>query len=357
MVQLLYPLHLQNLAYAIGLTAVAGAMIGPATGAVHLLRNPLRRSEIRSGRLAWIVAIGLCALVLILSLPVNYYVRAPLVLVPEEAMRVYATTGGRLASAAAAGSRVSRGELVGQLIDPDLERELVRLEGEHALRQLRVEHLERLRGVDPEANDALPTARAALADTKQRLDDRRRAVERLALRSPVGGVVIAAPHVPPSSAVSSRLATWSGSLLEPVNLGAQLEPGTLVCLVGDPARLTAVLLVDDAEVKRLQPGQHARLVIDQMPGQVIEGEVVDVGRHELREDASEAAARADLAPLFAGIVPPGQSGAFYQARVQFDASKAPLVVGGRGYAKVAAERITLARYIVRCLGQTFRLPI
>jgi hypothetical protein len=133
--------------------------------------------------------------------------------------------------------------------------------------------------------------------------------------------------------------------------------------VGDPDRITAVLLVDDAEVKRLRPGQRARLVVDQLPGQVLEGEVVDVARHQVREDASEESARADLAELFAGIVPPGQSGALYQARVRFDAAGPSeagyrnLVIGGRGYAKVAAERITVARSIMRYLGQTFRLPM
>ncbi len=74
LVQLLYPLHLQNLAYAVGLTVLGGALIGPVSGAVRLYRNPLRRAEIRSGRLAWIVTLGLAGIVAVLSLPVNYYV-------------------------------------------------------------------------------------------------------------------------------------------------------------------------------------------------------------------------------------------------------------------------------------------
>jgi hypothetical protein len=307
--------------------------------------------------------LALAILVVILSLPIDYYFRAPLVLLPDDAARIYAKTGGRLGSVIAAGSHVSRGDLIGRLADSELQRELVRLEGEHALRQLRVEHLERLRGTDPEANDQLPTARAALADANRRLEDRRRAVERLELRSPVDGTVIAAPFAPESNEPRGRLATWSGSLLEPANLGAQLEPGTLVCLVGDPDRLTAVLLVDDAEVKRLQPGQRARMVVDQLPGQALEGEVVDVARHEVRDDASEGSAQADLTALFAGVIPPGQAGALYQARVRFDAAGLSeagygnLVIGGRGYAKVAVERITVARSIMRYLGQTFRLPM
>jgi hypothetical protein len=35
----------------------------------------------------------------------------------------------------------------------------------------------------------------------------------------------------------------------------------------------------------------------------------------------------------------------------------PLVIGGRGDAKVAADRITLAHNILRIIGQTFRLPM
>jgi putative peptide zinc metalloprotease protein len=364
LVQALYPLHLQNLAYALGFTVLGSALVGPVSGTIRLVRNPLRRTELRTGRLGPIVAVAVAALVAVLSIPVNYYVRAPLVLMPDAAARVYASTGGTLTEAVPAGRKVSRGELIGRLTNREVEQELLRLEGEHALRQLKLEHLERLRGADREANDQLPTAKAALADSERRLDDRRRAVERLALRSPVDGVVIAAPRITLPPAASGRLATWSGSLLEPANLGAHLEPGTLVCLVGDPRRLTAVLLVDDAEVKRLQPGQRARLRIDQLPGEIIEGEVIDVARHEVRDDATEGAASADLATLFAGIVPPGRSGAFYQARVRLDGEAGlsetgfrELVIGGRGQAKVAAERVTLARSILRCLGQTFRLPM
>jgi putative peptide zinc metalloprotease protein len=223
---------------------------------------------------------------------------------------------------------------------------------------MHVEHLERLRGIDRQANDELPTARAALADSRRRLAERRREAKRLTLTAPVDGIVIPAPRLPrhltPDN-LELRLATWSGSLIEETNRGAHVEPGTLVCLVGDPSRLTAVLLVDDTNVKRLQPDQRAQLRIDQLPGQIIDGEVVEVARHDVRD--SETAGRADLAPLFTGLVPLGQTTALYQAQVRFESPPAQsLVIGGRGEAKVIAERITLGRRILRYFAQTFRLP-
>jgi putative peptide zinc metalloprotease protein len=358
LVQVLYPYRLQNLAYAVGLIVLGIALAGPVSGALHLARNPLRRQELRTGRVTFVLAVTLAAGFLLLSLPVNYYVKGPVVLMPEEAARVYATMGGRLMEAIPAGRRVERGEAITSLVNSDTDLELARLEGEHQLRRLRVEHLERLRGIDREANDHLPTARAALADSARRLEEARREAARLTLTAPVDGAVIAAPrHNRVADAHGTRLATWTGSLDDESNRGAHVEAGTLVCLVGDPARLAAVLLVGDTDAKRLEPGQHARLRLEQLPGVVVEGKVVEVSRHDARaaEDAEHGSN--DLDPLYAGLMAPGRSGALYKALVRFDAPLPSLVFGGRGEAKVAAERITLARRIVRYMAHTFRLPM
>jgi hypothetical protein len=140
--------------------------------------------------------------------------------------------------------------------------------------------------------------------------------------------------------------------------GAWVKAGTLVCLVGDPEQLAAVLLVDDTDVKRIQPGQAVRLRMEQLPSTVINGQVVEVARHEASSTDSAAAGQAGLGQLWNGVVPPGEENdALYQVRVNFESPVHTLVVGGRGVAKIAAERITLARRIVRYLAQTFRLPM
>jgi putative peptide zinc metalloprotease protein len=359
LVQLLYPYHLQNVAYAVGGIVLAGVLFGPINEACQTIRNPVRRRELRGGRLASVSALILAAVVVVLSLPVNYYVKAPFVLLPEGAARIYAMSPGTLVDVLPAGTHVRHGETVVTVANWDIERELAKLEGEQRLRQMRVEHLERLRGHDRQANDELPTARAALADVARRLEERRFEAQRLTLKAPADGVVLPAPRQsePQPEQPTSRLAAWTGSLLEPANGGAHVEPGTLVCLVGDPERLTAVALVDDVDIKRLAAGQSAELCIDQRPGQIFDGEVVDVARHDARDGHQARNGRGDVAQLFAGLVPPEKTGALYQARVHFNAESAPLVMGGRGEAKIATERITLARRILRYLAQTFRLPM
>jgi hypothetical protein len=97
--------------------------------------------------------------------------------------------------------------------------------------------------------------------------------------------------------------------------------------------------------------------LDQLPGQVIEGTVVEVARRDAEATAAAAAERADLAPLLAGLVPAGPAATHYEVRVEFEMPHQELVIGGRGEAKIAAERVTLARRMLRWLSRTFRLPV
>jgi hypothetical protein len=355
-VLVLYPYHLENLAYALGLTLVCGTMVAPIHHAIRVASDPLRRREFRSGRLASVAAFVLIAAIVLGAWPVNYYVRAPLVLLPVDAARVYATVDGTLLTALPAGHRVAAHDTVATFENPEISRELTRLAGEHRLASVRLENLERLRGRDPKASAEIPAARAHLADIANRLEDRRRDAERLKLFAPTEGVVIPLPEVERGSSNAGRLPHWSGGILDERNRGARVEPGTLVCLVGDPTSLSAVLLVDDNDVARLSAGQTARIVLEQAPGQIVSGEVLDVARRDAERMDSAMMARADLAPLFAGLVPKGRSETHYQVRVRLDGTDRPLAIGGRGEAKIAAERITFARWLARYFAQSFRLP-
>ena len=165
----------------------------------------------RKGRVALIAAVGLAAIVGLLSIPVDYNVSAPLVLMPEDASRVYATVEGTLENMLPAGSKVVRGEAIGRLANSEVAVEIAQLEGECRLKKLRVEHLERLRGVDREANDQLPTARTALADAERRLDERQHEAKKLTLTSPVDGVVIPGPRLAEQrGSANGKLATLVG---------------------------------------------------------------------------------------------------------------------------------------------------
>ncbi|MCC7476212.1 MAG: hypothetical protein IT425_12520 [Pirellulales bacterium] len=357
----LAPHHLQNLAYGAGFIVLGSALAAPVRGMVELARNPIRRGELRPGRVGLLTALGAAFVVIVLAFPVEYEVTAPLVLMPTDAERVCATVEGTLESIVPTGSRVAKGDAIATLTNVATELELAKLEGECKLRALRVEHLEKLRGLDRKANDGLPTARTALADSERRLAERRREAGRLVLVAPTDGVVIAAPRTTDAedSPHALRLASWSGSLFDSSACGAFVEPRTLVCLVGDPRRVSAVMLASDADARFIRPGQRARLKLDALPGGVLEGHVVEVANHALEEEKLPTRVPIDLSVLRAGLVPPGQEGPCYEVRIEFErAEDAPeLILGNRGTAKVQTERVCVARLILRIVSQTFRLPM
>src|SRR4051794_30213154 len=51
-VKVLHPYHLENVAYLVGCTIAAGAAVTPIRSAMELLRNPVRRADVRAGRVS-----------------------------------------------------------------------------------------------------------------------------------------------------------------------------------------------------------------------------------------------------------------------------------------------------------------
>ena len=77
--------------------------------------------------------------------------------------------------------------------------------------------------------------------------------------------------MPPPPKDQTRLAAWHGTPLDSQNRGCYLETGTLVCQVGDPSRLEAMLVIDQSAVAFVRAGQQVRLRIDQGPVHIVTG--------------------------------------------------------------------------------------
>src|SRR5262249_43335127 len=154
-----------------------------------------------------------------------------------------------------AGTQVKAGDTIARLTNADMRLDVTQVTGDLEVARLKLANLDLLRREDAEANAKLPAAQATLDDLTRRLEDPQKDAATLTPTAPVAGTVIPAPRVDLPDSSSGKLKPWSGVLLDPQNRGAALEPGTLVCLVGDPARLSAVLLVDDNDISRVRPGQ------------------------------------------------------------------------------------------------------
>jgi putative peptide zinc metalloprotease protein len=353
----LKPYNLEVLAELVAVLAIAGMIAMPLWSFASWFSNPLARQSFRPGRAAvsCLVCVLVAAAALLIPLPFRIY--APAVIEPQGGRSVYVVVPGRLVEAVQPGEHVAAKQELGRLASLDLAREVADLSGQREQQRLRLMNLRLRLADDLSVAPQIPPAQEALRGIESRLAQRQRDQQQLVLRAPEAGTVIPAPWQPAPPFSPDRLRAWSGDLLEPRNVGAYLESGTLFCVIGDPLRLEAVLVVDQADMQFVSQGQRVRLKLDQMPGRVVEGTITEVSKTDLKVAPRELAKESGLAIRLdrAGIPHPASTS--YQARVALDACPQGLLVGAHGQAKILAAPQSLGSRIYHGLSQVFRFAL
>jgi len=344
-------------AHSMALLVIGGLLLVPLWNVARLLRNPAWRRRIKKGRvlLSWAVLVTAAAGACMVPLP--FRVTAPAVLEPQDGHHVYVSVPGTLVAAAPAGAYVERGQTLAQLTDLDIRMQIEELIGQRNQQLLHVKNLEFRLVEDPSVAPQIPSAKEALADIDERLRQRQRDEKRLTLAAPAGGTVLPPPGVAAHPYVPGRLQTWWGSPLEPRNLGCRLTPGTLLCLVGDPARLEAVLIVDQSNLVFVKHGQRVRMQFDELPATVLDGTVTEIAKTDLKVVPRELAMANELPTRVDenGVHRPLNTS--YQVRVSLDGHEGMLLTGARGRAKILADPQPLGRRLYRYLRRTFNFPL
>ena len=335
------PYHLENVVYTLAVITLIGMMIAPAMAMWRLWRNPGARHRFRIGRAFLLLSLLGGVLAGVFCWPIERSIQGPVVMVPRDAQTVYAQTSGRLAFAVPEGSVVKKGDVLARLADESLNLAVAEQEGVYNVQRVGYRQIRAMRTWDQTANAREPTARAALADAKAQLEEHRRNAEQLVLTAPADGIVIAPPRVPPQDASPGQLPTWTGTPLDARNLGCWVEESTVLCSVGDPNALIALLAVEEADVPEVAPGQKVRILVASSPVRVLEGEVVEIASR--------------------GITPEHQTSTVNSTKrhlveVRLTAADPLALVGTRGDAKIEASRRTLWEIAYRELEQLLKLP-
>ena len=327
-------------------------VLSPLTTAVRFLRTPANRTRIDWVRFWLRSGVTLTALVLLLHVPLPHRVTAGALLDDDGAQRVYVTFAGTLIDSVQVGQSVEAGQEIARLAEPRLQVTLTQLEGDLNQHRLQLEHLERRRVNEPKVAQSIPTAREAVRDLEQQLAQRQRDADRLVLRAPCAGTVLPAP-LQRDRTTPGALPTWTGSPLEERNRGSYLREGTTLCLIGEPRSRTAILIVNQDDINLVRVGQRVRMLWNELSGDILPGEIVELAALELDTLSSEAILRLNLparTTTHGGVRPVGT---WYQARVRLNATEAPLLRSSAGTAKILVDPQSLWSRIVRWFTQTF----
>jgi len=349
--------RLEILAEALAVIVIGGLLMAPIMNVVRFLRNPTWKRRIKPGRAVLTCCTMAAAVVAICLIPLPHRVAAPVVLEPGDVHRVYVSVPGTLTAAVAPGSVLRQGQELGRLANLDVGLQVERLAGRRDQQRLHLKNLELRRAGDPSVGSQIPAATEALADVEQRLRELQRDQRRLILTAPVDGTVFPPPALPPRPYSPGQLQPWRGNPLDARNLGCYLKTGTLFCMVGDPSRLEAVLVIHQSDLSFVRTGQRVRITLDESPGKVLEGAITEVARTDLKVVPRELATGEDL-PVYAGedgLPRPLETS--YQARVSLDDHNRHLLTGSRGRAKILVDAQPLGRRLYRFLRRTFSFAL
>jgi putative peptide zinc metalloprotease protein len=351
--QVLKPHRLELFACLLAGVMVAALLVAPWRQGLQFARSPFA-----GGRLHWpriIFAFGLLIVggTALWNLPLPHRIRAAAFVEPAGARRVYVSVAGTLASAVPDAAQVESSQTLAQLTNLEMDLEIAKLRGERNQQETKLANLKRQQVDAPEAGSEIPTAEAALADLERRLEERLSERRRLTILAPCAGTVLP-PRDRPVQAQHGELPVWSGNPLDEDNRGCFLDTGTLLCLVGNPGRLEALLLVDEDQIEFVRAGQQVQLLIDQLPNWQLQGVVLELAEIDLREVPPELIEQGELPTRHDASGKRTPLRTCYQARVSIDVEQLPLAAGATGRAKILADPLSLGRRLMRLVAGTFR---
>jgi len=364
------PVRLKIVGQAIAAVSLVGLVGIPLYQLARFFYVPGRTEQVKKLRMcASLAVLGLVLSgVLIIKFP--HYVVCTLEIQPRDAAAVYVEVPGTLeAIDVKPGDRVAPGAPLARLASADVDLRIARLAAVRDQYQVKLRNLRWQRHRDRQAAAEVRQIEEALRTVEEQLAKRRQDQKRLALAAPAGGTVLPPPWTPPREEPDGQLPGWSGTPLEEQNLGCLLEEGTLLCQVGDPRRMEAILVIDQADVALVQKGQDVEVLLDALPhrplaenpgdGRPAPLAIAQIANVDLKISPGRLSTKAG-GDLPTRTDPSGRQrpmNTSYQAQVPIDDPDGLLRTGLRGTARIRVADDTLGSRLWRLAMQTvnFRL--
>jgi putative peptide zinc metalloprotease protein len=258
------------------------------------------------------------------------------------------------------GRQVEKGTPLGQLRNIELEEEIAKLTMQERQYSVKLESLRRQGFDDPHAQSEIPATLESLYAAKEQLQKKEADFERLCLKAPISGTVLPPQLVPRREDPDGQLPAWSGSPLEKENLGAFLQEGVLFCQIGDPRKLEAVVVIDQADRNLVRKDQRVYIKIDELPHDTFTSKVAEIAESELKispprlsnKSGGELPTKTDP---HSGVERPVSTS--YQARVPLDDETGLMRLGLRGTARIQTDWIPLGTRFWRFVTHTFNFKL
>ena len=301
------------------------------------------------------------ALGALLLIPIPHYVHCSFYIQPRDVTNVFVDVPGVLQSVEAQPNHpVMPGDPLVRLQDDGLEQQVEQLRGRVRVKQVAYESMKFMSQRDVSLLDELDAAQsewtAAHEDLKQREVD----LPRLTVRAQAAGILLEPPRREPAAPDARELSRWSGSPLDRDNLGAFLDQKTLVArIVPDPAKLEAILAIDQADIEFVGADQPVVLRVNQLPGEPFDSHTPALSPTRMEQLPRSLSSRFG-GPLVGRLDSTGRevpSSTCYLLSVPLENQATSVLDGATGYARIRTGTQSIGQRLWRAVCQTFRFEL
>jgi putative peptide zinc metalloprotease protein len=359
--RLFEPYGLKVLSQMLAVVSIASLVAFPLWKLAKFFYVPGRLHQVKRKNVN--ITLGILGVVaaFILFCPLPYRIICPLEVKPRDADPVYIDVAGVLVAVnVKPWQKVQAGDELGRLRSNELDIAIADLRSQLAEQRTEEEVLRRLEQTVVTDNSAArqrpeveETIRSLEEQLQQKLEDRKH----LQLVARSSGTVLPPPDHRPEPKSAGSLPGWSGTPLDPENLGAYMG-GTLFCQIGDPTSWEADLAIDQDYIEFVDEDQAVAIKLDVQPGRTFRSTIAEVGP-EL-EFASRQLSSQGGGGLNSKMDPGGRerpASTSYQARAPIDDPDGVLMQGMRGTAKIYAKWQPIGSRVWRYLMRTFNFKL
>lgn len=341
----LEPYGLESVGKGIAVFSAIGILVWPSFKLYKYMSVPGRMHEVDKPRFFIGLAIVASVVAAILMIPIPHHLRGSIILVPQEMETVYVTEQGILQSCLVEdGDSVEKGQLLATLENLDLK-----IAYEDTLGKLAAKQEERrslmLSGAataSPDQMEQLNRIDTELRQLVKMKTDLEQRIERLNIRAPISGTVLATPYQHPGEAIDGLPLVDQQPLLGKGNEGVYAVRGQRFCEVADLTRWHAIVLLDEQQVKFATKDMTAKIKLYTRPDKVIESKVTALGLADqsIQRDKRNLynpmdAPQSRLPDLVSEMVAQYQQVELqYYALVPIEQADAPVKIGTAGQARL-----------------------
>lgn len=360
---ILFAIHKMAMVYELRIVAwcVTAPMLFGITRAVYrssasLRMSPMQRRAVRRGRVALGSIVAMVIGLGVMLFPLPHQIKLPFIAKAVDQQDLFVTQPGTLMSAVDEGTHVQAGEIIARLQNREIDLELETLAAEAISLNERLIRVRSLRSDDPKVAAQIPALVDWISATEEKIALRTRERTALQIAAPQAGLVFAAPRRPQTAGDQGEPA-WTGTLLQPHNVGCFVPRGTQLCSLGSAAGRTVALLASHREIGFVRLGQTVDLHLPGAPGGRVRGTVSRIDPQPLAHVPRELVVNQQVSvePADRGGDLPLEPTYQFLVAIEDDSLSIPLRATGSAQVHVGSQ--SLLGHLARFLADSLRFEL